>query len=56
MILERIKQGEVLVSNLYRKDGAGLTVGDNYTFNYEEYKVNEICEGELDGMVWIKKG
>ena len=54
-IQERFSKGEVLVPNLrtLRGDEYALKVGDNYNFNFLDYKVIEIGDGDLKGMVWI---
>lgn len=43
------KRGHILVGNW------GLTVGEKYFFNYAEFEIVEVCDGDLAGHCWIRK-
>lgn len=46
----RIINGEYLVALMDKK------IGDGYTFNFlNNYKITEVCDGELEGFCWIKQ-
>lgn len=51
---ERLKTGQYCVPLHYdarmKKHNA---VGDIYAFNNQDYKVVEVCSGDLDGFCWI---
>lgn len=54
--VERLKTGELCVPMYYNgKNTRGLVVGDAYTFNYEIYKVVEVCKDDLEGYCWIAR-
>ena len=53
-IQDRIQNGEFLVKNHFDVEGNnGYAVGSTYIFNHIPFRVNEICTGDLEGMLWI---
>lgn len=55
-IESRLKNNEFLVPCYF--DGprkVGTNIGDDYLFNWETYRVIEICQDDLDGFCWIAR-
>lgn len=51
---ERTKSGQFMVPVYFDAHGRrGSAVGEDYIFNFNTYKVVEVCRGEFDGFCWI---